>query len=370
MQSRSIITNSIVQENLKKALNSAAEVEIRSGDKYIILSDFHIGGAKRRDEFLKNAPLVMKILREWYLPEGYKLILNGDIEELHRVSLRRVSNSWQDLYKLFRDFKHGPGLYKIIGNHDHGAGLYWKTGRTLEEREVNADILPSLKLIYKGNSMLVLHGHQASLYNSPFRHKVNKFALRFIAHPLRINNIKRDYLSDRPLKAEQRIFEFAKAQGVVAIAGHTHRALFEGHSEVEYLKFRLDSMIRDYMQMKKDEAAETLRKAIRSTAKTLLTVVESEDYKSHGSIYDPLALPCLFNSGTVIHHFGATGIEIARGKISLNAWYDSNNPRSRIFHYEKSSRPFPEAPWIRKTVLKSDSLDYIFTRIRLLGEES
>ncbi len=369
MQSQSIITNSIIQENLKKAYHNAPVLEIQSGDKYIILSDFHIGGARRRDEFLKNAPLVIKALKEWYLPEGYKLVLNGDIEELHRVSLRKVSNSWRDLYAVFRDFKHGPGLYKIIGNHDHGAQFYWKTGRTIEEREVNADILPSLRLMYKGDPLLILHGHQASLYNSPFRHKVNRFALRFIAHPLHINNIKRDYLSNRPLKAEQRIFEFAKEQGIVVITGHTHRALFEGHSEVEYLKFRLDSMIRDYMQMKKDEAAETLRKAIRDTAVTLQTVIDSEDYKSHGSIYDPLSLPCLFNAGTVIHKFGATGIEIARGKISLCAWYDSNNPRSRIFHYEKSTLPFPEAPWIRKVVLKSDSLDYIFTRIKLLREK-
>ena len=358
--------NSIIQDTLKKTYDLAPEIHLGEEDKFIILSDFHIGGRRRRDEFRKNAPLVMKALREWYLPAGYTLILNGDIEELHRVRLGRISHAWEDLYGIFREFRDGPGLYKIIGNHDHGAHHHWKNGRTALEREINAEILPAVKLLYKGNTIFILHGHQASLYNSPFRHKLNKAALRFIAHPLHINNIKRDYLSDKPLKAEQRIFEYARNHGIVTITGHTHRALFEGHSEEEYLKFRLETMIRDYMKLKKDQNPIALEKAIRETAATLQNVIDNEDYKSHGSIYDPLSLPCLFNSGTVIHQFGATGIEIAGGEIALTAWYESRNPRSRIFHFEKSSVPFQATPWVRKALLKKDSLDYIFTRIKLL----
>ena len=358
--------NPIIQENLKKTYQNAPEMDIREEDKFIIFSDFHIGGGKRRDEFRKNAPLVIKALKDWYLPAGYKLILNGDIEELHREPLRKISHAWQDLYELFMDFRDGPGLYKIIGNHDHGIHHHWKTGRSAVEREVNAEVLPALKLRYKENIMLVLHGHQASLYNSPFRHKVNKMLLRFVVHPLHINNIKRDYLSNRPLRAEQRLFDFSRSRGIMTIAGHTHRALFEGHSEEEYLKFRLDSMIRDYMTMERQGNGEALRQAIHETAETLQYVLDNEDYKSHGSIYDPLSLPCLFNSGTVIHRFGATGLEIGGGRIALTAWYESQNPQSRIFHYEKSSQPFPDLPWIRKALLKSDSLDYIFTRIKLL----
>ena len=45
--------------------------------------------------------------------------------------------------------------------------------------------------MYKENPLFILHGHQASLYSSPIKHKINKFALRFIAHPLHINNIKK-----------------------------------------------------------------------------------------------------------------------------------------------------------------------------------
>jgi UDP-2,3-diacylglucosamine pyrophosphatase LpxH len=213
-----LLLSSIIQENLEKTYTRASRIDLDKQSRLLVLSDFHLGNGKRRDEYRKNAFLVETILREWYLPRGYALVLNGDIEELHRWQLPTVSRCWEDLYKLFGEFKKGPGLYKIQGNHDSSSGFHWKSGRSEAEMEVNRDILPSLLLRYDDHEMLVLHGHQASLYNSPFRHKMNRFFLRYLAHPLHINNIKRDFLSDKPLKAEQRIFEFAREKGILAIA--------------------------------------------------------------------------------------------------------------------------------------------------------
>ncbi|MDA3955722.1 metallophosphoesterase family protein [Oceanispirochaeta sp.] len=360
-----LFIGSIILENLEKTYTRSERIKIDSDSKIIVLSDFHLGIGRSRDEFRKNARLVMTVLKEWYLPQGYSLILNGDIEELHRLKLPKVSRTWESLYEIFLEFKKGPGLYKIQGNHDSGLSLIRKKGRSEAELEVNSRILPSLILEYKENEMLVLHGHQASLYNSPFRHRMNKFFLRYLAHPLHINNIKRDFLSDRPLKAEQRIFDFARSKGIIALAGHTHRALFEGHSEEEYLKIRIDKMIRDYMKQEDPDKKE-LKEAIYNTAGILQKMLENEDYKSRGSIYDPLSLSCLFNSGTVIHKFGATGIEIKGGKIFLTAWFDKTNPQSRVFLYDESSFPLKEHPWIQNYTLKSDDLDYIFTRLSLL----
>ncbi|MDC7235033.1 MAG: metallophosphoesterase family protein [Spirochaetales bacterium] len=363
-----LLVGNLIQENLEKTYNRAERIQIDDSSKIVILSDFHLGSGRSRDEFRKNARLVMTVLKEWYLPRGYILILNGDIEELHRLRLHTISKAWEDLYKLFLEFKRGPGLFKIQGNHDSGPSFAWKTGRTEVELDVNSDIISSLILEYDSHEMLVLHGHQASLYNSPFRHKVNQFFLRYLAHPLHINNIKRDFLSDRPLKAEQRIFEYARKKGIVALAGHTHRALFEGHSEEEYLKIRIDKMIREYMEQKEPKD-EKLVNAIRSTAGILQQLLENEDYKSRGSIYDPLSIACLFNSGTVIHRFGATCLEIEGGRIYLNAWFDKNNPQSRIFLYNREETPVLRADWIQKYTLKSDDLNYIFTRLRLLNHK-
>jgi len=363
-----LLLNSIIQENLEKTYSRSQRIKIDKTSKIIILSDFHLGGGKSRDEFRKNARLVMTVLREWYLPRGYTLILNGDVEELHRLKLKTISRSWERLYEIFLEFKKGPGLYKIIGNHDAKPSFAKKTGRCEAELEINEDLMDSLILEYGDCEMLILHGHQASLYNSPFRHRMNKFFLRYLVHPLHINNIKRDFLSDRPLKAEQRIFEFAKSKGIVALAGHTHRALFEGHSEEEYLKIRIDKMIRDYMTEERPGKRE-LETAIQNTAEILEKMLENEDYKSRGSIYDPLSLSCLFNSGTVIHKFGATGIEITDGRIFLNAWFDKTNPQSRVFLYNQAGFPLEKHPWIQNHTLKSDDLDYIFTRLSLLTQK-
>jgi len=363
-----LLLSSIIQENLEKTYTRSRRVKIDKTSKIIILSDFHLGSGKSRDEFRKNARLVMTVLREWYLPRGYTLILNGDIEELHRLKLKTVSRSWESLYEIFMEFKKGPGLYKIIGNHDASPSYAKTAGRSPVEVEINKDILDSLILEYGDHEMLILHGHQASLYSSPFRHRLNRFILRYLAHPLHINNIKRDFLSDKPLKAEQRIFDFARSRGIIALAGHTHRALFEGHSEEEYLKIRIDKMIRDYMTLESPEKMD-LEETISNTASILEKLLENEDYKSRGSIYDPLSLSCLFNSGTVIHKFGATGIEIAEGRIFLNAWFDKTNPQSRVFLFNQAAFPLANHPWIQNHTLKSDDLDYIFTRLRLLTQK-
>ncbi|QEN08594.1 hypothetical protein EXM22_11580 [Oceanispirochaeta crateris] len=362
-----LLVNSIIQENLEKTYTRAQRLKIDNKSKIIVLSDFHLGSGKSRDEFKKNARLIKTVLKEWYLPKGYILILNGDIEELHRLRLPTVSRAWEELYEIFLEFKKGPGLYKILGNHDSNIPGIRKNGRCNAEIEVNSSLLPSLILEYDEYEMMVLHGHQASLYNSPFRHKMNKFFLRYMAHPLHINNIKRNFLSDKPLKAEQRIFDFARNKGIVTLTGHTHRALFEGHSEEEYLKIRIDKMIRDYM--KKEEPKEELRAAISNTAKILQKLIENEDYKSRGSIYDPLSVSCLFNSGTVIHKFGATGIEIQGGKIYLTAWFDKSNTQSRVFLFDPTRFPMKAHPWIQNHTLKSDDLDYIFTRLSLLTDK-
>ena len=362
-----LLLNSIIQENLEKTYRQAPRIKIGPDSRIVILSDFHLGGGRSRDEFKKNSDLVMTMLREWYLPRGYTLILNGDVEELHRVRLPRISTAWEELYSLLLEFKKGPGLYKIIGNHDSGPSFGKKSGRSEAELAVNADLLPSLILEHEEGEMLVLHGHQASLYSSPLRHKMTHFFLRYLAHPLHINNIKRDFLSDKLLKAEQRIFEYAKNRRIIALAGHTHRALFEGHSEEEYLKIRIDKMIRDYMQ--EEEKNPELVDAIHRTADVLNKLLENEDYKSRGSLYDPLAVACLFNSGTVIHKFGATCLEIENDRIYLNAWYENSNPQSRIFPYEWDVPLIKEDPRIRRYTLKSDDLDYIFTRLRLLTDK-
>ncbi len=64
-----------------------ALLDIRSGGKVLVISDFHMGNGGRTDDLIRNASLLKDLLKEYYLPNDYHLILNGDIEELQRFSL-------------------------------------------------------------------------------------------------------------------------------------------------------------------------------------------------------------------------------------------------------------------------------------------
>jgi len=91
--------------HLEQLLENARTVSLEKSSKVLILSDLHIGNGGRRDEFLRNADLVTSMLSGYYHPEGYSLLLNGDIEELFKFSLDGITSEWGALYTLFRSFQ-------------------------------------------------------------------------------------------------------------------------------------------------------------------------------------------------------------------------------------------------------------------------
>ncbi len=100
--------------------------------------------------------MFMYLLRNYYLKNNYKIILNGDVEELHRLPLKKIQKAWPDLFALLNTCDERGDLYKIAGNHD--AELYFDS-----HEDINKNLLDGLKLNYKGNNLFVFHGHQASL---------------------------------------------------------------------------------------------------------------------------------------------------------------------------------------------------------------
>jgi len=350
-------------EKLDKLYKNSPELSINDQDKIVIFSDFHLGGRKSRDDFLPNSEMFSYILDNYYYKKNYKLVLNGDIEELQRISLKTIYKRWGDLYGQFRKFRDRGDLYKIIGNHDWELMLL-KNTINFKKDDINYNILPALKLNYKDNTLFVLHGHQASNYHG-FKNTLVGFALRYIAHPLMIKNIKRPYTNVNKLKAEEKIYEFSKDKRILSLVGHTHRALFEGLSEVDYLKFNIEQRIRKYLSSDEKER-EKLESSIKVLADALKLLLESGDhYDSFNSIYDHMIIPCLFNSGCVIDKKGINCLEIEKGNIALVTWYDEENNKSNITYNPITHIKLDNSSF-SKVKLKKDSLDYIFTRINLL----
>ena len=110
-------SNSRIRDGLNRLLKESSQIKINNNSRIIILSDFHLGNRKSRDDFLKNSQMCMYILEE-YFRQGYTLILNGDIEELYRIAFPKVKKKWDDLYELFielgfRAFIWGKNDYRL-----------------------------------------------------------------------------------------------------------------------------------------------------------------------------------------------------------------------------------------------------------------
>jgi len=241
---------------LERLLQKARPVTLDSSSKILILSDLHMGNGGRRDEFRRNAELVRTMLGSYYLPEKYSLVLNGDVEELFKFPLESVVAEWGDLYDLFLKFQHNGFFWKTYGNHD---------AELLEEKDypLASSMVESVKFHYDDETILILHGHQASVLlweTYPIVSRSVVFFLRYIAKPAGIRNFSTAYNSRRRFAIEKSIYEFSNQAKIVSIIGHTHRPLFESLSKVDFLNFRIEELCRAYPSANSEKRATIERK--------------------------------------------------------------------------------------------------------------
>jgi predicted phosphodiesterase len=361
-----------IEATLQELFDSSPRKELAGADRIVVLSDLHLGDGGSRDDFLPNGNLLQEVLRRYYLPGGWSLILNGDIEELQRFPLESILRQWAPLYGLFRSFEEQAAVHRIVGNHDEAL---WHCGERIGART----LLSSLRLSWGSDTLFVFHGHQATIFFERFN-EVSGFFLRHVAHRLHIRNIPVHYESTKRYRTEHRVYGFSSARKIVSVIGHTHRPLFESLSKIDTLRFRIEQLCRDYptVSPRARRAIETVVDGYRAELKHLWERDRRDGLRS--GLYDePLSVPCLFNSGCAIGKRGLTAIEIADGQIALVHWFDRR----------RSDRYLAGAPGGRRgaagatadgdgarhlegteyfrTVLKKDRLDYIFARIRLLA---
>lgn len=346
-------------KELAKLFEEAPEINLSKDDKIVVFSDLHIGNRGRQDDFVHNSASVMHILENYYLKNDYTLVLNGDIEELQKFSLKKIIARWPELYRLFRMFEQRGALYKIAGNHDLELQF-------VKNPILKSTILKALKLNYHGHKIAIFHGHQASLIMERF-YLLWKVLLRCFANPLGIKNISHSHDNDTRFKTERRVYNFSRDRKVISIIGHTHRPLFESMSKVDCLKFKIEQLCREYSTSGEQNRRELAVKiqSYHQELENLLAKNNSEDLRS--SLYNSdLLVPCTFNSGCVIGKKGITAIEIGGGNIGLVHWFDQNTSQKYFDCNGYQPEQLEESDYFR-VVLKEDNLDYIFTRIELLA---
>jgi hypothetical protein len=222
-----------------------------------------------------------------------------------------------------------------------------------------------LKLDYKGNKIFFFHGHQAGMKYDRME-SISHYLLRYGARPLAINNFAVSNNATRKYLIEKRAYNYAKKRKIMAVMGHTHRPLFESQSKVDHLKFKIEQMILEYPRADNERKSELEKKlkVYKDDLKKVMKLRRKEDFLE--SLYNegPL-VPSLFNSGCAVGKRGITALEIENGKISLVYWFDKNQTQ-KYFNFN-GYKPEKVKDSIFKVRLKTDHLENIFSRIRLLS---
>jgi len=349
----------IIEDNLSRLYKDAYKKQIADEDRIVIISDLHLGDGGKRDAFLMNADLVEHVLRDYYLENRFTLVLNGDIEELHRFDLDPVMKRWKHMYTLFNRFADSSGLYKIIGNHDYL--LHYR-----KMPELEGHLLHALRLEYRDNTLFVFHGHQATGFTEK-GNRLARFVLRYLANPLRIKARTAARNPEKRIRVEKRAYEFSRSRKIASIIGHTHRPLFESLSKTDSLKFRIEQLIREYIRSGEEEKIQ-MEEKIRFYRQELARLQQENRRKEDiTGLYDSLILvPSLFNSGCAIKRGGITTLEIEKGRISLVYWFNRNISQRYMTAEGKKPVQLGDTDYYR-TVLKTDRLEYIFSRVKLLS---
>lgn len=348
------MTVAAIMRRLRRLHDTAPIHDLGGDHRLVIVSDLHLGDGGKMDDFRNNGELLHTALKDYYLPQKFHLVLNGDIEELQRFPAHRVRSRWNGLLTLFSLFQAGPGLTRIVGNHDMAPGHFFpeadNPGRALRLRGRSGEIF-------------IFHGHQASRYG-PLTNWIIGKGLRWIASPLRIRNYTVAFNSRHKYRYEKRVYRFARSRRVMAIIGHTHRPLFESMSRLDTLKMRIESACRSLARDPESGLADEVRKMKSEYFRLTRT---RHKYAGQSMLYHRgLLVPCLFNSGCGIGPGGVTSLEIDHGQVNLVLWFHSSRNRRYMEAEGRPAARLGEGDMYR-VVLKSDSLDYIQTRIRLLS---
>jgi UDP-2,3-diacylglucosamine pyrophosphatase LpxH len=300
-----------------------------AGQKYVLMSDMHLGDGGRADDLRKNEQVLQEALA-YYALAGYTLLLLGDIEELWQFDLGEIVQRYQcSVYAAMQRFgAQSAGAHRvgrIYGNHDHEWGYMRDPARPSVSRPAYA--VEGIKLADAEGQprFLLVHGHQGSIDADKYAWMSRFFVRLFklvepLATRLGIYGASSAAKSGIPGDYERIFYAWAKAHQVILICGHTHRAIFESKSWAE----RLEEQIAGLRSQNSDRSLPQV--AVRENIKEIVKLQrEWRDEKKKGRVIEPVEqtgepLPCYFNTGCTLYTDGLTAIEIGDGAIRLVKW--------------------------------------------------
>lgn len=357
--------------HLDHLLATAPRRAIGPDDKLAIVSDLHMGDGGANDDFKQNGALFLEILRSWYWPRGYHLILNGDIEELLRAKRPAIYAAWPEIFEYLERFRQAGRLTWLRGNHeilpnlDYGLGGVDCLDPRAEATLAHGFDGEALRLDWQGRSILVFHGHQAGWLNSGRFNNLIGPILRIGANALHIGNYSVSQDSEKKIRIEKEVYDFARRAGVISMIGHTHRPLFESLSKREYLGFQIERLCREFARRRGGRRRDSIRQTIQRYRDEYLLGLRRAERHLADNVYGDILIPCLFNSGCGIGKRGVTSLEIKDDRVYLLFWSDRRRS-DRALDYNEYRSSEDIGPDCYRFILRRETLDYIFSRIELL----
>jgi predicted phosphodiesterase len=347
-------------KSFERLLSDSPREQLAAGGRYLFLSDLHLGDGGKKDDLQPNRDLVEAALSRWYLERGSILVLNGDIEDMSKFRLREIQPAWASFFRILDAFHAAGRLRKIIGNHDLAL---------LGQKGYPYPLLPSLALDWRGRTLFAFHGHQASRFFVE-HDQLSDLVVRFLAKPLSIRNTSVSGNSRYRYNTERLIYRASQRLGLLSLAGHTHRPLFESQSKYDSLRFSIEALLREY-----PGADPSRREAIAGLVRVYRAELGRLGRRERrlglaGGLYSRqgVVVPTLFNSGCGTGKTGFTALELEDEVLSLVQWTGAEGPREYVADEALESSSLPDTPY-RRYVLRRAGLEDIFARIELLGRD-
>jgi UDP-2,3-diacylglucosamine pyrophosphatase LpxH len=219
-------------KRISDARRRAEPVPFDDRSRIVIMSDCHRGnGDGRFDNFLGNRNIYYAALSH-YDREKYTYFELGDGDELwENKRPSEIVRMYRDIFELLSGFYRDGRFYMLYGNHDMVKKDDVYVRRYYSEYFPGIRVYKSILLWhrYTGDTIFLIHGHQADFLNDPLW-KFARFLVRYFWRKLELIGVNdptsaaRNYR--RRIDVEKKLMRWAERQNQIMIAGHTHRPVF------------------------------------------------------------------------------------------------------------------------------------------------
>jgi len=227
-----------------KLYEKSERIMVDRESKFVLMSDLHRGDGSGADDFVKNRAIVDHALSYYYQQE-YTYIELGDGDELWKNRhMDPITKSHKNLFGILERFAKKGRFYMLYGNHDlikrRLSKLYQRAKRLRHYRFLHSVAMQESLILdcpEEGWDIFLIHGHQVDFMNNE-AWMLARFLVRYVWRPMQSIGIQDPFSSsDSEEKAGiigMRLSEWARKQGKMLIAGHTHQHHYPDKDEPLY----------------------------------------------------------------------------------------------------------------------------------------